>query len=201
MKSTFKKITLKAVSFVCLIAIAVAGLALSGCGKDDKGNDSNTAVIDVKDYGKIVVELDPKSAPITVENFKKLVKQGFYDGLTFHRVIEGFMIQGGDPNGDGTGGTKETIKGEFSENGVDNKLSHTKGAISMARTQDPNGASSQFFICQADCKYLDGKYAVFGYVTSGLEVVDAIAKNTPSTGNNGAVEKSKQPVINSIKLQ
>lgn len=194
-----KKLTLKAVIILCIAAIAVAGLALVGCG-NDANKDSNTVVIDVKDYGKITLELDPTAAPITVANFKKLVKEGFYDGLTFHRVIKDFMIQGGDPLGNGTGGSDESIKGEFAENGFENKLSHTKGAISMARSQDPNSASSQFFIVHRDSTFLDGKYAVFGYVTAGIEIVDAIAQNTPVTDNNGTVEAKNQPVITSIKL-
>lgn len=129
----------------------------------------------VKDYGTIKLELDEKAAPITVANFKKLVAENFYDGLTFHRVIAGFMIQGGDPLGNGMGGSDENIKGEFAANGVPNPIRHEKGVISMARAQNPNSASSQFFICQADCSFLDGQYAAFGKVTEGIEVVDAIA--------------------------
>ncbi len=120
------------------------------------------AEIEVKDYGTIDVELDADTAPITVTNFVKLAQEGFYDGLTFHRIMDGFMIQGGDPNGDGTGGSEENIKGEFSNNGVDNDISHTRGTISMARASDPDSASSQFFIVQADSTFLDGDYAGFG---------------------------------------
>ena len=142
----------------------------------------NVVVIDVKDYGKITVELYPDIAPITVKNFKKLVSEGFYDGLIFHRVIENFMIQGGCPDGNGTGGytdangNKVTIKGEFSSNGVKNTLAHTAGVISMARSSLPNSASSQFFICHANAPHLNGDYAAFGKVTEGMDVVDAIAK-------------------------
>ena len=133
-------------------------------------------------------------------NFVNLAKDGFYDGLTFHRIISGFMIQGVDPNGDGTGGSEETIKGEFSENGVENDISHERGVISMARAQDMDSASSQFFIMHADADYLDGNYAAFGHVTEGMEVVDAICDSTPVTDNNGTVAKENQPVIESITI-
>ena len=124
---------------------------------------------------KITVELYPDVAPITVENFKRLVSEDFYSGIIFHRVIAGFMIQGGDPTGTGMGGSKKTIKGEFKINGVNNTLSHKRGVISMARTQIPDSASSQFFICHADATFLDGQYAGFGAVVEGIETVDAIA--------------------------
>lgn len=131
--------------------------------------------IEMENGGVIDIELYPEVAPITVANFEKLVKEGFYDGLIFHRVIAGFMIQGGDPLGTGMGGAKEKIKGEFAINGVGNDLSHERGVISMARSQNPNSASSQFFICHADCSFLDGQYAAFGKVVSGMETVDEIA--------------------------
>lgn len=131
--------------------------------------------IDMEDGNSIVVRLYPEVAPITVANFKELVANSFYDGIIFHRVISGFMIQGGDPTGTGMGGSKKTIKGEFRSNGVNNTLSHKRGVISMARTQIPDSASSQFFICHADAKFLDGQYAAFGEVVSGIETVDAIA--------------------------
>ena len=156
--------------------------------------------IQVKDYGTISVELDPTYAPITVENFLSLAKSGFYDGLTFHRIIDGFMIQGGDPLGTGLGGSDTTIKGEFSSNGVDNPLSHTRGAISMARSQDKNSASSQFFIVHQDSPHLDGDYAVFGYVTDGMDIVDKICEDTKVTDRNGTVAKDNQPVIESIEV-
>lgn len=133
------------------------------------------ALIKVKEYGEILVELDEKSAPITVDNFIKLVNKGFYNGLTFHRVIKGFMIQGGCPKGNGTGGPGYTIKGEFSSNGVNNPLKHDRGVISMARAMDPDSAGSQFFIMHKDAPYLDGQYAAFGKVIKGIEVVDKIA--------------------------
>ena len=156
--------------------------------------------IQVKDYGTIKAELDGDTAPITVANFLKLAESGFYDGLTFHRIIDGFMIQGGDPKGNGTGGADETIKGEFSQNGVENKLSHVRGTLSMARSQDMDSASSQFFIVQSDCTSLDGQYAAFGTVTEGMDLMDKICKDTPVQDNNGTVSAADQPVIESIKV-
>ena len=153
------------------------------------------AEIEVKDYGTIDVELDADTAPITVTNFVKLAQEGFYDGLTFHRIMDGFMIQGGDPNGDGTGGSKENIKGEFSNNGVDNDISHTRGTISMARASDPDSASSQFFIVQADSTFLDGDYAGFGHVTEGMDIVDKICEDAKPTDDNGTIPSDQQPVI------
>ena len=132
-------------------------------------------VIEMDNGGIIRIEVDEKAAPITAANFLKLVKEGFYDGLTFHRVISGFMVQGGDPTGTGTGGSKDTIKGEFASNGYNNPLKHTRGVISMARTMDPNSASSQFFIMHADAPHLDGQYAAFGKVVEGMGVIDQIA--------------------------
>lgn len=166
-------------------------------------NKTYTAEISVKDYGKITVELDPKSAPITVQNFVSLVESGFYDGLTFHRIMEGFMIQGGDPKGDGTGGAEHTIKGEFAQNGVSNPISHKRGVISMARNSySMDSASSQFFIVQTDdhTVSLDEKYAAFGHVTSGMDVVDKIAADAKPTDDNGTIERDQQPVIEYIKM-
>ena len=153
----------------------------------------------VKDYGTIELELDSDVAPITVTNFINLVNSKFYDGLTFHRIIDGFMIQGGDPLGNGTGGSSKTIKGEFSENGVKNSISHVRGVISMARSSDYNSASSQFFIVQKDTTSLDGQYAAFGKVISGMDVVDRIAK-VKVEDDNGTVSKENQPVIESIRV-
>ena len=133
------------------------------------------AQITMENGSEIKLELYPEVAPITVENFVKLANEGFYDGLIFHRVISGFMIQGGDPNGTGTGGPGYSIKGEFAINGVKNDLSHKRGVISMARSMGYDTAGSQFFICHADSTFLDGQYAAFGKVTEGIEVVDAIA--------------------------
>lgn len=131
--------------------------------------------IKVKDFGTMSFKLDYENAPISCENFEKLARKGFYSGTTFHRVIKDFMIQGGDPLGNGTGGPGYTIKGEFKSNGVDNKLSHTRGVLSMARAMDPDSAGSQFFICHKDAKFLDGEYASFGTMISGEEVLDSIA--------------------------
>ena len=131
--------------------------------------------IEMEDGGIIKIELDPANAPITCANFEKLVGEGFYDGLIFHRVIAGFMIQGGDPQGTGMGGAKENIKGEFRANGVENPISHKRGVISMARAQNYNSASSQFLICHAESAFLDGQYAAFGKVVEGMDVVDRIA--------------------------
>ena len=158
------------------------------------------ATIEVEAYGTIEVALNANVAPITVSNFCNLVQQGFYDGLTFHRIIDGFMIQGGDPNGDGTGGSDQCIKGEFSANGVENSIPHARGAISMARSTDYNSASSQFFIMQTTTESLDGYYAAFGNVTSGIEVVDAICEAVPVEDSNGTVASENQPVISSITL-
>lgn len=134
-------------------------------------------VIEVKGMGKIKIELDADAAPITVENFKELVEEGFYDGLIFHRVISGFMIQGGCPEGTGMGGPGHTIRGEFAANGYDNPIKHVRGVISMARAMDPDSAGSQFFIMHEDAPYLDGQYAAFGKVVEGMEVVDEIANS------------------------
>ena len=192
-----------------LLCAVLAGAAL-GCGSKDKSEASagdadllsglHYAEIEVEDYGTISLELDADTAPITVTNFVNLAKDGFYDGLTFHRIIDGFMIQGGDPLGNGTGGSDETIKGEFSDNGVENDISHVRGTISMARSSDPDSASSQFFIVHQDSTYLDGQYAAFGHVTDGMNVVDAICEDTPVQDNNGTVAAEDQPVITSITI-
>lgn len=171
-----------------------------GSAAEDAAAGSYTAVIEVDGYGAITVELDASAAPVTVENFVSLAREGFYDGLTFHRIKEGFMIQGGDPNGDGTGGSGQTIPGEFRENGVENDLSHTRGAISMARAQDYDSASSQFFIVHEDSTFLDGGYAAFGYVTEGMEVVDAICADAEPVDDNGSIVPEEQPVILSVTI-
>ena len=159
------------------------------------------ADIKLKDYGTITVKLDQKSAPISAANFVALAEDGFYDGLTFHRIMAGFMMQGGDPNGNGTGGSDQTITGEFAANGIENNLSHTRGAISMARAQAYNSASSQFFIVHEDSTFLDGNYAAFGYVTEGMEVVDNICEDAEPTDNNGSIAKEAQPVIQTITIR
>ena len=174
-----------------------------GEGTDETADDTSTvldtsepltglhhAEIEVKDYGTIKVELDADTAPISVTNFVKLAQEHFYDGLTFHRIIDGFMIQGGDPEGTGRGGSDETIKGEFYERGV----------ISMARSSDPDSASSQFFIVQSDSTYLDGQYAAFGHVTEGMDIVDQICKDAKPTDNNGTISADEQPVMTSVTV-
>ena len=159
---------------------------------------TNTVEIKVKDYGTIVVDLYGNLAPITVKNFLKLVNEKFYDGLPFHRIISGFMIQGGAPKSSSS--EVETIKGEFAANGIENNLEHKRGVISMARTNVPDSASSQFFIMHADYPSLNGQYASFGMVRSGLDVVDKIAENNYTFENsNGFVVESQQPVIESIR--
>ena len=155
------------------------------------------AIIEIIKFGTIEVELDRERAPISVDNFVKLAKEGFYDGLTFHRIIKGFMIQGGCPKGNGTGGPGYCIKGEFSANGVNNPLKHTRGVISMARAMDPDSAGSQFFIMHKDAPHLDGQYAAFGKVVSGIEVVDAIA-SVPTNFYDMPLEKV---VIKQIKIE
>ena len=158
-------------------------------------------VMEVQDYGEIRLELDPEAAPKTVTNFVQLVEEGFYDGLTFHRIMDGFMIQGGDPKGNGTGGSDQTVTGEFSSNGWEkNDISHVRGVISMARAQNPDSASSQFFIVHQDSTFLDGDYAAFGQVTSGMEVVDAICEAAEPVDGNGSIDPAAQPVINSITV-
>ena len=235
---------------ICLmLALVMSCLAFSSCGsggdateeeergtgaceyletRDIEGRDIKYVEMCVKGYGKVVILLDATTAPISVANFISLVESGFYSGLTFHRIIKDFMIQGGDPDGDGTGGSEKEIHGEFSSNGWDNDISHKRGVISMARSNDPDSASSQFFICNADAsKSLDGSYAAFGYVVEGMSVIDEITEKVfPKTKyadyygdysldsqygtykhvvwqyfGNGAVENDKdKPVIEYIKV-
>lgn len=200
--------------FICIISAFCLLFALVGCGSKPAENsdapeapaaqtngEPEIAVITVKDYGTIEVELDRSAAPITVDNFVNLVNDGFYNGLTFHRIISGFMIQGGDPLGNGTGGSDKQIKGEFSQNGVENPISHTRGTISMARANNPDSASSQFFIVHEDSDFLDGQYAAFGHVTEGMDVVDAICENVSVEDGNGTVAAENQPVIESIVMK
>lgn len=212
-----------------LASLGVASLCLAGCGSGASGAASTSAAsasavpsssasscvtsasgeyasgthhatIQVEGYGAIKLELDADVAPVTVANFAKLAGEGFYDGLTFHRIIEGFMVQGGDPNGNGTGGSDEKIVGEFSDNGHPNSISHVRGTISMARSQAYNSASSQFFIMQADTPSLDGQYAAFGHVTEGMDVVDAMCEAARPTDNNGTIAAADQPRIASVKM-
>ena len=212
-----------------ILMAAMLSLCLTGCGDTRENADKSTAKttkkesfaekkdagtsnsqyltgkhhaeIVIAEYGKLELELDADVAPITVTNFVNLAKKGFYNGLTFHRIMSGFMIQGGDPNGDGTGGSEETIKGEFKSNGIENTMSHKRGVISMARTQnDPDSASSQFFIVQADSDFLDGDYAAFGKVTAGMDIVDKICQSVQPIDNNGTVPADQQPKITAIKV-
>lgn len=211
-----KRISLAAVLLVC------GALLLAGCGAKKTGDSGTSgsgdagagtreeilnsakevhhAEITVDGYGTITVALVADAAPATVENFVALAEEGFYNGLTFHRIIDGFMIQGGDPNGDGTGGSDQTIVGEFASNGHDNPISHTEGVISMARAQDPDSASSQFFITVADAAFLDGEYAAFGYVTDGLETAKQIARDAEPVDGNGTIPADAQPVITGIVI-
>ena len=193
---------------VVLLVVLAFAMLLPSCGKADipkLDKDVYYADIEIENYGKIVVKLDHKAAPITVENFVKLAKEGFYNGLTFHRIIEGFMMQGGCPKGTGTGDAGYEIKGEFAANGWDNPLKHERGTISMARANDPDSASCQFFIVHKtsfnNTASLDGNYAAFGVVTEGMDIVDKICTEVKPSGDNGAVAKEDQPVIKSITIR
>lgn len=200
-----------------MVIVSMAMLAACGGGSEEQEDFSDIeqelaskekapgigihhAEIEVEGYGTIKLELDGDEAPLTVQNFMDLANAGFYDGLTFHRIMDGFMIQGGDPEGTGMGGSDKTITGEFSNNGIENNISHEKGVISMARSQDPNSASSQFFITVADADFLDGDYAAFGHVTEGQEVADKIAADAEPTDDNGTIPAEAQPVITKITI-
>ena len=208
---------------ITLLTAAMLFACMSACSSSsdsdntDEATDASVSIPDesellsglhhveilVSGYGKICVELDADAAPVTVTNFVDLAESGFYDGLTFHRIMNGFMIQGGDPDGNGTGGSGTNIYGEFSANGYDNPISHDRGTISMARNSvDMNSASSQFFIVQGTSAQgsLDGQYAAFGHVTSGMDAVDRICAEVPVTDNNGTVQDGFQPVITSITV-
>lgn len=209
------------VLIVLVVALIIKGISI-GTKKDEIDNTTKTekdtissykeeennmyktgrhhARIEIKNYGIIELELDADIAPITVANFAKLVNEGFYDGLTFHRIIDGFMIQGGDPEGTGMGGSSENINGEFMLNGVKNTISHVRGTISMARSRAYNSASSQFFIVHKDSTFLDGQYAGFGKVTRGIEIVDKICEDTKVEDDNGTVLKENQPIIEKIQM-
>ena len=202
MSNKKKKNYLPYIAVIAAAALALGALCWSFFNTPQPGDPVGIhhAQIVVQDYGTIQVELDGDTAPITVENFMKLANEGFYDGLTFHRIIKGFMIQGGDPKKNGTGGSDETIVGEFSSNGYENDISHVRGTLSMARTKAPNSASSQFFIVHEDSTYLDGDYAAFGRVTQGMEVVDAICEQVKPVDGNGTVTVDRQPTITSITI-
>lgn len=157
--------------------------------------------MDIEDYGKVVLELDGENAPITVTNFVNLVNSHFYDGITFHRIMDGFMVQGGDPTGTGYGGSDQTIIGEFAQNGYNNPISHKDGTISMARNSvSMDSASSQFFICVADDEFLDGAYAAFGHVKEGLDIIKKIASDAEPIDDNGTIPAENQPVIKTMKV-
>lgn len=222
---TKSKLWIAVIVGVLLLAVIIIAFAITG-SQDSKGDTGGKGVEDakrkvktigskgskgdtgeqfyadivIKDYGTITILLDADAAPETVENFISLAESGFYDGLTFHRIIEGFMMQGGDPNGNGTGGSETTITGEFSANGYDNTLSHTRGTVSMARAKNYNSASSQFFIVHEDSTFLDGEYAAFGQVTSGMDVVDKICADAKPIDGNGLIAPDAQPVIVSVTI-
>ena len=191
-----KKLRRAAAFALCVIA----AMFPCACKKDSTPAEPfeklRHAEITIKDYGTIKLELDEGTAPVTVANFIELAKAGFYDGLTFHRIIDGFMIQGGAPKGTAA----KTIKGEFSSNGVENPIKHVKGVISMARAKNPDSASSQFFIMVGDAPHLDGNYAAFGRVTEGYEIAERIAKDARPTDNNGTIRPEEQPVIEKIVI-
>ena len=209
MKNNKKTVKTKAAILIATAVVLIVCAVAACCwlaGKSNGNADSGELLmgkhyvqIDIADYGTITAELDADVAPITVTNFMKLTEEGFYNGLTFHRIISGFMIQGGDPNGNGTGGSDQKIKGEFKANGVENNLAHERGVLSMARSAANDSASSQFFIMHEAAPHLDGQYAAFGKVLSGMEVVDQICSTVPVTDYNGTVSKDNQPVITSIK--
>lgn len=183
---------------VGVIVLIVILVLLSLIPKKEKENEM--VEIKIKDYGTIVVEMDRANAPITVDNFINLVNNKFYDGLVFHRIMSGFMIQGGAPNSNSNLSLVKNIKGEFKKNGVINNISHTRGVISMARANDMNSASTQFFIVHQDSTFLDGNYAGFGYVVSGMDVVDKICDSVIVTDDNGTVKEGMEPIIESIRI-
>ena len=187
---------MKKVLIIGGLILAFVLVAILGKGEEPVYLEGKHIVeLDIKDYGKITLELDADKAPITVTNFINLVNEKYYDGLKFHRIMEGFMMQGGD------GKDVKTIKGEFESNGVKNDISHVRGVISMARADDPNSASSQFFIVHEDSIFLDGQYAGFGKVTEGIEIVDKICQDTPVVDDNGTVLKGNQPIIEKITME
>ena len=190
---------MKKITAILLAALLLTSL-LSGCGGNKSWTGKHDVEIVIKDYGTITVEIDADSAPITASNFLNLAKKGFYNNLTIYRAISGFAIYGGDPNKNGTGTSGETISGEFTSNGYNNPLSNVRGAIGMARGINKNSASCQFYILQNDVTYLDGEFAVFGHVTSGIEIVDRIASTAQVTGSDGHITEGNQPIISSIKV-
>ena len=185
---------------LCMFAVL---FTLTACNEKEKSKYDNVIKVnmEIENYGTIEMELYPDLAPDTVDNFISLIKEGFYDGLTFHRIIDGFMIQGGDPTGTGFGGSNKKIKGEFSENGFENDLKHERGVISMARASNSyDSASSQFFIVQTTYPSLNGLYAAFGKVTNGMDIVDKICKDTKVEDDNGTVLPENQPKITNVYI-
>jgi peptidyl-prolyl cis-trans isomerase B (cyclophilin B) len=183
------------IAAVCILTCVIIAVAVSPKRK------TYYVEMKIQDYGTVVMRLEGEVAPRTVHNFVKLAKRGFYDGLTFHRVIDDFMIQGGCPDGIGTGGSGRNIKGEFASNGFANTISHRRGVVSMARSDTPNSASSQFFICTADSTHLDGDYAAFGYVIEGMDVVDRVSDKSLAYTQGGVIkDKTKQPVIEYVRV-
>ena len=201
-KNDFRRITALLIVLVMALMLftACGGTAEQGdtedAGSSEEAADLVKAEISIRDYGTVELELDPNEAPITVQNFVDLAQSGFYDGLKFHRIMDGFMIQGGGNEAVDL----EPIPGEFSANGVENNISHQEGVISMARTQDPDSATSQFFITVADDTFLDGQYAAFGYVTEGLDICKKIAQDADPIDDNGTIPEEEQPVIEYIKI-
>ena len=184
-----------------ILALLLLTAALSGCGGDKTWNGKHEVEITVKDYGTITLEIDADKAPVTASNFLNLVKKGFYNNLTIYRAIDGFAIYGGDPNKNGTGTNGgATIPGEFTSNGFNNTLSNTRAAIGMARDVNKDSASCRFYILQSDQTFLDGDFAVFGYVVTGMDVIDQIASSVPVIGSDGYIAESNQPVITSVKV-
>ena len=197
--------------YLCVAAVAVIVVALGVALNREKPAEGAAmaadpigtyyAAIEIADYGTIELELYGDVAPVSVANFVSLAESGYYDGLTFHRIIDGFMMQGGDIDGDGlSNGDKESIVGEFASNGYANDIAHERGVISMARSRDPNSASTQFFICHADSPHLDGDYAAFGKVVSGMEVVDAVCTAAEPLDRNGTIAPENQPVMTSVTI-
>ena len=191
---------MKRFTALMLAGVLLALCLLCGCGGSKSWTGTHHAEIVVEGYGSFTIEINADIAPITASNFLNLAKKGFYDGTTFYRVINGFAIYGGDPNGDGTGTSGTTIDGEFTANGVANSLTNSRGAVGMARGTHYNSASCQFYVLQSDATYLDGDFAVFGYVISGISIVDAICEGTPVSGSDGYVAAANQPKITEINV-
>ena len=183
-----------------LLAVLMLSALLCGCGGSKSWTGKHDVEIVIKDYGTVTVEIDADSAPVTASNFLNLAKKGFYNNLTVYRAIDGFAIYCGDPNKNGTGTSGETITGEFTSNGYNNPLTHDRGAVGMARGVNKNSASCQFYILQNEAHYLDGEFAIFGKVTSGMEIVDRIGSTAQATGADGHITEANQPVISSVKV-